>query len=111
MSDILLRRATKEQLSHWAHMSNKLQSIARMMQEPPIYRPVRDLCAIDMSVSFQTDIPIFHTMELYSINGRIDSFRAVIDGKKQHGRGGWHKWYEEMAKVQPYGMGVFYGER
>jgi hypothetical protein len=52
MSDILLRRATKEQLSSWAHMSNKVQAIARMMQEPEIYRPARDLCGIDMSVSF-----------------------------------------------------------
>jgi hypothetical protein len=49
-------------------------------------------------------------MELYGINGRVDSFRAVIDGKKQAGRGGWHKWYGELARVQPYGMGSFYGE-
>lgn len=100
MNEYLLRHATKEQLSHWGKMSQKVQEINRLMQEPLIYRPDNEFKGYIFAGSFQLEQPVIYELQLYRTD-RHDSFRAILNGEKQAGRGGWHHYAQQMAEYMP----------
>jgi len=100
MNEYLLKKATPEQLAHYGRQSQRVQAIKRLMSEPPLYRPVRNFYGYILAVSFQLNNPVETEIQLFN-TGRCDSFRAIINGKKQPGRGGWYHYGNVLAESMP----------
>lgn len=100
MRDPTFRRfATPEQARLMGLASIKARELQRLNSEPPLYRPiVQPFVGMIYSLNCQYEHPVEQTILLFDTD-RCDSYRAIIDGHKADGRGGWHDWHAEGAKA------------
>lgn len=94
------KHATPQQIAAFHEYRNKACEAARIIAEPPIYRPCTDVCGFIFAGSFQCGKLITYQAQLFS-TGRYDSMRGIVNGKKQDGRRGWYAWGDDMAAHMP----------
>ena len=96
----LYKHGTQEQIDRFHEARRRKNELARLMQEPPLYRPNPDMCGFIFAGSFQCGVFIEYQAELYRA-GRYDSFRGVVNHNPLDGRRGWYAWGNDMASHMP----------
>lgn len=68
-------------------------------QRPATWQPPRLRRRI-VIIDYDGHAPVMHTVDLYRTN-RIDSYRAVIDGRQWRDRVGWSRVLDGLRRAMP----------